>query len=77
MVSLKNLSNFRRTREMLLTNCEISLVLTWSKKCFLIADTLENQNYQLLSTIRKSQIPVATGGFELRISRIHSSYLTH
>ena len=33
VVPLKNLSNFWRTLEMPLINCEISLDLTWSKKC--------------------------------------------
>ena len=32
MVSLKYLSNFWRTLEMSLINCEINLNLTWSKK---------------------------------------------
>ena len=31
MVPLKNLSNFWRTLEMPLINCEFSLMLTWSK----------------------------------------------
>ena len=30
--SIKYLSNFWRTLEMPLINCEISLILTWSKK---------------------------------------------
>ena len=33
MVPLKYLSNFRRTLEMPLINCEISLILTWSSNC--------------------------------------------
>ena len=32
-VPLKYLSNFWRTPEMLLINCEVSLKLTWSKYC--------------------------------------------
>ena len=34
MVPLKYLSNFWRTSEIPLINCEISLMLTWSKNCF-------------------------------------------
>ena len=34
IVPLKYLSNFWRTLEMLLTNCEVNLVLTWSKDCY-------------------------------------------
>ena len=40
MVSLKDLSNFRRTLEMPLINFEISLLLTWSKNCFLVTGTI-------------------------------------
>ena len=37
MVPLKYLSNFRRTVEMPLINCEVNLILTWSSTCVLIA----------------------------------------
>ena len=33
MLPLKCLSNFRRTLEMPLINCEINLMLTWSANC--------------------------------------------
>ena len=39
MVPLKYLSNFWRTLEMLLVNCEINLILTWFDKCLLSNDT--------------------------------------
>ena len=39
IVPLKYLSNFGRTLEMLLINCEINLILTWSDKCVLSNDT--------------------------------------
>ena len=35
VVPLKHLSNFWRTINMPLTNCEINLILTWSKNCVL------------------------------------------
>ena len=34
MVPLKYLSNFWRTLEMPLINCEINLMLTWSASCY-------------------------------------------
>ena len=37
MVPLKYLSNFWRTLEMPLINCEVNLILTWSLTCVLIA----------------------------------------
>ena len=33
IVPLKYVSNFWRTLEMPLTNCEVNLILTWSKDC--------------------------------------------
>ena len=33
---MKQLSNFWRTLDMPLINCEINLILTWSKNCVLI-----------------------------------------
>ena len=39
MVLLKYLSNFWRTLEITLINCEINCILTWSDKCVLSNDT--------------------------------------
>ena len=36
MVSLKDLSNFLRTLELVLTNCEVNFILTWSADCVII-----------------------------------------
>ena len=36
VVPLRHLSNFWRTLDMPLINCEVSLILTWSKNCVLI-----------------------------------------
>ena len=44
MVSLKYQSNFWRTLEMPVINCETSLLLKWSKYCILVADTAANQS---------------------------------
>ena len=43
MFPLKYVSSFWRAREMPLINCEISLKLKWSRDCFLVASTEENQ----------------------------------
>ena len=43
MVPLKYLSNFWRTLEMYLINCEANLILTWSSNCVLIATAVPNQ----------------------------------
>ena len=42
-VQLKYLSNSWRTLEMLLINCEISLILTWSKNCIVSSATGETE----------------------------------
>ena len=42
MVPLKYLSNFWRTLEMPLTNCEVNLILTWSSTCVLISTNAQN-----------------------------------
>ena len=44
MVPLKYLSNFWRTFEMPLINCEVNLILTWSSTCVLTATNIPNQN---------------------------------
>ena len=44
MVPLKYLSNFWRTLEMPLINCEFNLILTWSSTCVLIPTNIPNQN---------------------------------
>ena len=50
MVPLKCIINFRRTLEIPLINCEISLILTWSKNCFLVAGTAANQESTFTTT---------------------------
>ena len=44
MVPLKYLSNFWRTIEMPLINCEINLILTWSANCVINYTNAANQN---------------------------------
>ena len=60
MVPLKYLSNFWRTLEMSLINCEIILILTWSKNCFLVAGTIANQEPTFTITDTKLYVPVVT-----------------
>ena len=43
MVSLKDLSNFLRTLELVLTNCEVNFILTWSADCIIIYIDVANQ----------------------------------
>ena len=41
-VPLKSLSNFWRTPDILLINCEINLILTWSENCVLSSNATRN-----------------------------------
>ena len=43
MVPLKYLSNFWRTLEMSLINCEVNLVLTWCANCVILYTNVANQ----------------------------------
>ena len=43
MVTLKYLSNFWRTLEMPLINCEVKIILTWSSNCVLVATAIQNK----------------------------------
>ena len=60
MVPLKYLSNFWRTLEMPLINCEVNLILTWSSTCVLIATSIPNQNATFAITDTTLYVPVVT-----------------
>ena len=57
MVPLKYLSNFWRTLEMTLINCEVSLILTWSPTCAITNSTGERK---FKITNRNLYVPVVT-----------------
>ena len=60
MVPLKYLSNFWRTLEMPLINCEVNLILTWSPTYVLVATVIPNQNATFAITDTKLYVPVVT-----------------
>ena len=60
IVPLKYLSNFWRTLEMPLINCEINLILTWPSSCVLIATAIQNQAVTFEITDTKLYVPVVT-----------------
>ena len=58
-IPLKYLSNFWRSVDLLLMNCEIELYLTWSKDCVLIEhNNIPGVNFSITST--KLYLPVLT-----------------
>ena len=60
MVPLKYLSNFWRTLEMHLINCEVELILTWSENCVIISTNVANQNPTFTITETTLYVPVVT-----------------
>ena len=56
-VPLKYLSNFWKTLEMLLINCEVNLFLTWSRDCAITNSTSEG-TFTITET--KLYVPVVT-----------------
>ena len=63
VILLKHLSNFGRTLNIPLINCEIELILTWSKRCVLADMTAANNpptesEFQITGT--KLYVPVVT-----------------
>ena len=57
MLPLKYLSNFWRTLEMPLINCEVNLILTWSSTCVI---TVSNSVGTFAITDTKLYVPVVT-----------------
>ena len=85
MVPLKYLSNFWRTLEMPLINCEVNLVLTWSSTCvitnsngagtFAIADTKLYVPVVTLSTQEKTKfLQQLKSGFK-RVMNCNKGYM--
>ena len=60
MVPLKYLSNFWKTLEMPLINCEVELILTWSENCVIISTNVANQNPTFAITETNLHVPVVT-----------------
>ena len=60
MVPLKYLSNFWRTLEMPLINCEINLILTWSSTCVIVSTIHVNQIAAFEVTDTRLYVPVVT-----------------
>ena len=60
MVPLKYLSNFWRTLEMPLINCENELLLTWSRNCVIINTDINNQIPAFTITETNLYVPVVT-----------------
>ena len=60
MVPLKYLGNFWRTLEMHLINCQIELILTWSRNSVIISTNVANQSPTFTITETTLHVPVVT-----------------
>ena len=60
MLPLKCLSNFWRTLEMSLINCEITFDLNWSENCVIVATNAVTQATTFSITDTKLYVPVVT-----------------
>ena len=60
IVPLKNLSNFWRTFELPLINCEINVFFTWSAECIIVTGTADNQEPKFAITDTKLYVPVVS-----------------
>ena len=60
MVPLKYLSNFRRTLEMPLIDCEINLTLSWSENFVRVSTNNANQGATFTTTETKLYVSVVT-----------------
>ena len=74
MVPLKYLSNFWRTLEMLLINCEVNLILTWSSTCvitnFTGAATFEITNTKLYAPV----VTLSTQDYSKLLQELRSGF---
>ena len=57
VVPLKYLSNFWRSLNILLINCQIKLILTWFKNCVLISKATKEANYGADPVVHKIDNP--------------------
>ena len=60
MVPIKYLSNFWRTIEMPLINCEVNLILKWSANCVIVSTNVANQNATFAIADAKLNVPAVT-----------------
>ena len=60
MVPLKYLKMFWRTLQMPLINCEIELILTWSKGCVIIYTNVDDQVPTFTTTKINLYVPIVT-----------------
>ena len=74
MVPLKSLSNFWRTLEMLLINCEINLILAWPEKWVLSNDTKETTFAKTDTKLYVPVVPLSTQDNTKLLEKLKSGF---
>ena len=74
-VPLKHLSNCWKTLDMSLTNCEVSLTLTWSKNCVITDETTQDADPNYIPPLLEIRAP--TGAiFEITNTKLYLPVVT-
>ena len=75
MVSLKYLSNFWRTLEVSLFNCEINLILSWSANC-VVSDTSNQETIFLIADTKRFVLIVTlwTNDYAILLQQLESGF---
>ena len=74
MVPLKYLSNFWRTLEMPLINCEVSLILTWSPSCVITNSTGEGKFKITYTNLYVPVVTLSTDDNEKLLQQLRSGF---
>ena len=75
MVPLKYLSNFWRSLNIPLINCEIELILTWFKNCVLISKATREDDYDVDPVIYEIDNP-ENARFEIADTKLYVPVVT-
>ena len=75
VVPLKHLSNFWRSLNIPLINCEVELILTWFKNCVLIDKSTRDANYNAKPRVSKIDNPENTI-FQIADTKLYVTVVT-
>ena len=75
VVPLKHLSEFQKTLDIPLINCEISLVLTWSENCVLTSKSTRTGNYENDPVVSRIDDP-ADATFKITDTKLNAPVVT-
>ena len=74
-MSLKYLSNFWRSLNIPLINCEVELILNWIKSCVLIIKATRDANYDVDTNVHEINNP-ENGTFQITDTKLYVPVVT-